>query len=165
LDVSIKQNPFSFKVSRKSTGEVLFDTSGHALIFESQYLGLRTSLPDSPNIYGLGESTDPFRLLTDDYTRTLWSRDAYLIPQFSNLYGNHPIYFDHRGPQGTHGVFLLNSNGMDIKIEASFMSIHSASISTPLSASKNVENWLFQYSCVFGANQSGKAVMPGQTTP
>lgn len=116
LNVSIEQNPFSFKLTRRSTGEVLFDTSGHALIFESQYLRLRTSLPDSPNLYGLGESTDAFRLQTKDYMRTLWSRDAYLTPQYTNLYGNHPVYFDHRH-QGTHGVFLLNSNGMDIKID------------------------------------------------
>jgi alpha-glucosidase (family GH31 glycosyl hydrolase) len=46
----------------------------------------------------------------------LWSRDAYGIPAGTNLYGNHPVYFDHRGADGTHGVFLLNSNGMDIKI-------------------------------------------------
>lgn len=55
-------------------------------------------------------------LNTTDYIRTLWSRDAYTIPPGTNLYGNHPIYFDHRGSAGTHGVFLLNSNGMDIKI-------------------------------------------------
>lgn len=116
LNVSIEHNPFSFTLTRRSTGEVLFDTSGHALIFESQYLRLRTSLPDSPNLYGLGESTDAFRLQTNDYMRTLWSRDAYLTPQYTNLYGNHPVYFDHRH-QGTHGVFLLNSNGMDIKVD------------------------------------------------
>lgn len=33
----------------------------------------------------------------------------------TNLYGSHPVYFDHR-QSGTHGVFLLNSNGMDINI-------------------------------------------------
>jgi alpha-glucosidase (family GH31 glycosyl hydrolase) len=33
----------------------------------------------------------------------------------TNLYGNHPIYFEHRNT-GSHGVFLFNSNGMDIKI-------------------------------------------------
>lgn len=50
-------------------------------------------------------------LNTTDYTRTLWSRDAYTIPAGTNLYGNHPIYFDHRIGSGTHAVFLLNSNG------------------------------------------------------
>jgi alpha-glucosidase len=35
------------------------------------------------------------------------------------LYGHHPIYFDHRGASGTHGVFLLSSSGMDIKIDNS----------------------------------------------
>jgi alpha-glucosidase len=116
LKVTIVNNPFSFRVTRKSNGEVLFDTAGQPLIFESQYLGLRTSLPENPYLYGLGESTDPFPLPTNNYSRTLWSRDAYLTPQFTNLYGNHPVYFDHRGSKGTHGVFLLNSNGMDIKI-------------------------------------------------
>ncbi|RAO65251.1 uncharacterized protein BHQ10_001263 [Talaromyces amestolkiae] len=116
LKVTIVNSPFSFKVTRKSNGEVLFDTAGQPLIFESQYLGLRTSLPENPYLYGLGESTDPFPLPTNNYSRTLWSRDAYLTPQYTNLYGNHPIYFDHRGSKGTHGVFLLNSNGMDIKI-------------------------------------------------
>jgi len=47
----------------------------------------------------------------------LWNRDAYGTPTGSNLYGHHPIYFDHRGSSGTHGVFLLNSNGMDIRID------------------------------------------------
>ena len=31
------------------------------------------------------------------------------------LQGSHPVYFDHRST-GTHGVFLKNSNGMDINI-------------------------------------------------
>lgn len=117
LQFSMTQNPFSFTITRRSTGEVLFDTSGYPMLFESQYLGLRTKLPDSPNIYGLGESTDPFRLQTTNYTRTLWSRDAYGTPQYSNLYGNHPVYFDYRGQNGTHGVFLLNSNGMDVHLD------------------------------------------------
>ncbi|CUS13822.1 unnamed protein product [Tuber aestivum] len=109
-------SPFGFTISRRSTGEKLFDTTGNPLVFESQYLRLKTSLPTDPNIYGLGEHTDSFRLPNVNYTRTLWSRDSYGIPQNSNLYGNHPIYFDHR-KSGTHGVFLLNSNGMDIKLE------------------------------------------------
>lgn len=56
-------------------------------------------------------------LNTTDYTRIVWNRDAYGTPPASNLYGTHPIYFDHRGENGTHGVFLLNSNGMNFKID------------------------------------------------
>ena len=108
-------SPFSFNITRKATGEVLFDTSAASFVFESQYVRLRTSLPPNPNIYGFGEHSDAFRLNTTDYTRTLWSRDAYGIPSGQNLYGNHPIYIDHR-TGGTHGVFLLNSDGMDMKI-------------------------------------------------
>jgi len=108
--------PFSFRVTRSDTGEVLFDTSAASLIFESQYLRLRTSLPDDPNLYGLGEHSDPYRLNTTDYIRTLWSQDSYGVPTGSNLYGNHPVYYEHRASGASHGVFLLNSNGMDIKI-------------------------------------------------
>ncbi|ROV94562.1 hypothetical protein VMCG_08149 [Cytospora schulzeri] len=111
-------SPFSFKVSRVDTGAVLFDTSAASLVFETQYLRLRTRLPEDPNLYGLGEHSDPFRLNTTDYIRTLWSQDAYGTPTGANLYGNHPVYFEHRGSDGTHGVFLLNSNGMDVFVNS-----------------------------------------------
>lgn len=114
LKFDYKKDPFSFTVSRD--GEVLFDTSASELVFQSQYLNLRTRLPDEPYLYGIGEHSDPMRLETTNYTRTLWSRDAYGIPSHTNLYGNHPVYYDHRGESGTHAVFLLNSNGMDVKL-------------------------------------------------
>lgn len=117
LKFSYEEKPFSFSISRKDTDEVLFDTSGSNLIFQSQYINLRTSLPDEPYLYGLGENTNPFRLNTTDYTATLWNRDAFGIPPGTNVYGSHPVYYDHRGKSGTHGVFLLNSNGMDVKID------------------------------------------------
>lgn len=44
-----------------------------------------------------------------------FNRDAYGVPNATNLYGAHPIYQEHR-ETGTHGVLLLNSNGMDIKL-------------------------------------------------
>ena len=122
LTFSYVAKPFSFGVSRKGASEAVFDTAGVPLVFESQYLRLRNYFPSdigSPNLYGLGEHTDPFRLNTTDYIRTLWSRDAYEIPPGTNLYGNHPVYFENRGNGQTHGVFLLNSNGMDIKINGS----------------------------------------------
>lgn len=111
-------DPFSFSIFRTHSNEVLFSTQGHPIIFEPQYIRIKTALPPNPNIYGLGEHTDSFRLPSNNYTRTMWSRDAYGVPNNTNLYGNHPVYFEHR-PTGTHGVFLLNSNGMDIKINQS----------------------------------------------
>ncbi|KAI1762859.1 glycoside hydrolase family 31 protein [Hypoxylon sp. FL1150] len=115
LKFNYTESPFSFTVSRSDSGEVLFDTSAASLVFESQYLRLRTKLPESPSLYGLGEHSDPFMLNTTNYIRTFWSQDAYGVPEGSNLYGNHPVYYEHR-ESGTHGVFFLNSDGMDIMI-------------------------------------------------
>jgi len=109
------ESPFSFTVSRPN-GEVLFDTSGSPLIFQNQYLGLRTSLPPNPYLYGFGEHTDPHRLNTTNYTRTIWNRDSYGIPSGENLYGDHPVYYESRAENGTHGVLLLTSNGLEVKI-------------------------------------------------
>ncbi|QRV77504.1 glycoside hydrolase family 31 protein [Ceratobasidium sp. AG-Ba] len=107
-------NPFSFSVIRKKTGEVLFDTKGSTLVFEEQYLRLKTAVPNNANIYGLGEHANTFRLDPFNTTRTLWNRDFGVIPG-NNLYGAHPVYFEHR-TTGTHAVLLLNSNGMDVKL-------------------------------------------------
>lgn len=111
------ESPFSFSVVRADSGEVLFDTSAATFIFESQYLRLRTSLPENPYLYGLGEHSDPLRLRTSNYVRTLWNQDSFGIPENSNLYGSHPFYIEHRDT-GSHGVFLLNSNGMDVLINS-----------------------------------------------
>lgn len=132
-------SPFTFTVSRTTPNpdgskEILFTTVGSKLVFEDTYLRVKTKLgrqgtsPSDVNVYGLGEHTNPFRLPIPShagdapFVLTLWSRDAYGIATGTNLYGNHPIYFEHRGPTpgkahaGTHGVFLLNSNGMDVKL-------------------------------------------------
>lgn len=116
LKFNFNASPFSFSVSRTDTGEVLFDTTGNKLVFESQYVYIKTNLPERPHLYGLGEHSDSFQLNSTNYTRTIYTRDAYGTPQGQNLYGAHPIYFDHRG-NATHGVFLLNSNGMDVYID------------------------------------------------
>ncbi|THC95703.1 hypothetical protein EYZ11_004825 [Aspergillus tanneri] len=115
VDYETKE-PFSFAVTRADTKKTLFNTSGSNLIFRSQYLNLRTSLPQNPNLYDLGEHSDTFRLNTTNYTRTLWNRDAFTIPAGTSLYGSHPVYVDHHKKFGAYGAFLLNSNGMDIKV-------------------------------------------------
>jgi alpha-glucosidase len=92
-----------------------FRPTNSPIIFEPQYLRIKTSIPANANIYGLGEHSNTFRIPTDNTTLTLWSRDAFGLPTGTNLYGAHPVYFEHR-PTGTHGVFFRNSNGMDVKI-------------------------------------------------
>ncbi|KAF7353798.1 Glycoside hydrolase family 31 protein [Mycena venus] len=115
IKFSYTTSPFSFAIQRTSTNEVLFSTASHPIIYEPQYLRVKTNLEPNANIYGLGEHTNNFRLDPDNTTLTLWSRDAYGVPTDTNLYGNHAVFFQHRST-GTHGVFLLNSNGMDIKL-------------------------------------------------
>ncbi|KAK5676480.1 hypothetical protein LTS10_010781 [Elasticomyces elasticus] len=110
-------SPFSFAVQRADTKETLFNTSAANMVFESQYIRLRTSLPQDPYIYGLGEDSDPFRRPTQNYSRTFWNVGDSFLPAGSNLYGIHPIYVEMRDGQA-HGVFLANSDGMDIKINS-----------------------------------------------
>ncbi|KAK8140364.1 alpha-glucosidase [Apiospora sp. TS-2023a] len=117
LSFSYAADPFSFQVTRKATGDILFDTAGSPLVFEPQYIRIQSQLPYEPNLYGLGEHIDGFRLpFGENYTRTMWNRDSDGVPYRENLYGSHPVYFEHRRGGGTHGVFLRNCHGADIKL-------------------------------------------------
>lgn len=55
-----EENPFSFRISRKSDNEVIFDTTGHPLIFEQQYLRVRSALANGSHVQGLGQHNDNF---------------------------------------------------------------------------------------------------------
>ncbi|KAG2177631.1 hypothetical protein INT44_008145, partial [Umbelopsis vinacea] len=113
---SYRTNPFTFSVQRKDNNETIFDTNVagmDALVYEQQYLEISTVIPMHSRIYGLGEVVH--RTLERDKRntwQTLWARDA-ASPVDENVYGSHPFYV---GLQDglAHGVFLRNSNGMDI---------------------------------------------------
>lgn len=119
LEFRWQENPFSFSVVSKSNNVTIFDTSSAALIFEEQYLRLRTLLPENSHIQGLGQHNDNFTLpiSQENYVRTIWARDSYGVPTYTNLYGSHPVYINQITGENpsAHGVFLLNSNGMDVK--------------------------------------------------
>ncbi|ORX78974.1 putative alpha-glucosidase [Basidiobolus meristosporus CBS 931.73] len=115
LEFAYQKDPFSFQVKRKDTGEVLFDTSKHRLVFEDTYLELTSSLPENANIYGLGEVVDTFRRDPTNTTQAMWGRDV-ADPVRENLYGTHPFYIELRNGKA-HGVQILNSYGMDVILE------------------------------------------------
>jgi alpha-D-xyloside xylohydrolase len=126
LAVSYTRRPFGFAVTRISTGDVLFNSTPPAsgvsggflfnsLVFKDQYLEISTQLPSGASLYGLGESTRPDGLkLKPNNTYTLWATDTGSINVDMDLYGSYPFYLDVREGGLSHGVLLLNSNGIEV---------------------------------------------------
>ena len=106
-DFNYISQPFGFAVSRRSTGAVLFNTSGQPLFYSSQYLQVATALPANANLYGLGERIVPFKLPQNDYT--IWDTD-WGNPTVLPLYGHHPLYHRIEESGDAHAVVLWNSN-------------------------------------------------------
>ncbi|CAH2008235.1 unnamed protein product [Acanthoscelides obtectus] len=105
-----------FKVLRKEDKTIIFDSNNFQnLIYSNQFIQISSKLP-SKYIYGLGEHRSTFLLSTDWSLFTLFNHDA--IPQFNkNGYGSHPFYLLLENSSKSHGVFLLNSNAMDIILQ------------------------------------------------
>ncbi|KAJ2879454.1 hypothetical protein IWW38_006115, partial [Coemansia aciculifera] len=77
---------YGFQVMRGS--QVIFDTTGHPLIFQDQYIEVTSALPADANIYGIGESPDFFRRNPANTIKTLWNRGSPDLFQ-ENVYGSH----------------------------------------------------------------------------
>ncbi|XP_077184313.1 lysosomal alpha-glucosidase [Paroedura picta] len=113
--VQFSADPFGLIVVRKSSGQVLLNTTVAPLFYADQFLQISTSLP-SGFISGLGEHLTPL-LLNVSWTKvTLWNRDMPPAPS-ANLYGSHPFYLVLEEGGLAHGVFLLNSNAMDVVLQ------------------------------------------------
>ncbi|NXR00109.1 LYAG glucosidase, partial [Sagittarius serpentarius] len=115
--VQVNQDPFGLVVYRQRGGRVLLNTTVAPLFFADQFLQISTSLP-SHFISGLGEHLTPLVLDTEWTRVTLWNRDMAPAPQV-NLYGSHPFYLGMEDGGSAHGVFLLNSNAMDVLLQPS----------------------------------------------
>ncbi|OLL26883.1 putative family 31 glucosidase [Neolecta irregularis DAH-3] len=120
--------PFEFWVTRRSDGDILFDTRGTKLIFEDQYLEVMTKMEPNYNLYGLGEVIHELRL-GNNLTRAMWATDLS-NPIDSNMYGSHPVYLEtryggdlqSRTTSTSHAVFLRSSHGMDVLLRPETLS-------------------------------------------
>ena len=76
---------------------------------------MSTSLPTS-HIFGLGERHQGAMASTEWNRLIFWARDQ--IPRdHTNLYGVHPFYVGIEADGSSHGVFLLNSNAMEVELQ------------------------------------------------
>uniref|UniRef100_A0A4W3K2V3 alpha-glucosidase n=1 Tax=Callorhinchus milii TaxID=7868 RepID=A0A4W3K2V3_CALMI len=117
-EVSVNQNPFGIKITRKSTKTVLFDTSVGPLQFADQFIQITAKLP-THNIYGLGEHVHK-QYRHDTYWKTwpIFARDAFPNGNMDNLYGHHTFFMCLEEESGlSFGVFLLNSNAMEVELQ------------------------------------------------
>lgn len=118
VNLSKSTQQFSFVVVRKDNSVALINTTGASpLTFCNQFIELSTFLP-SNYIYGLGEHRGPL-LHSMNWTRfTMWNKDQP-PRENTNLYGAHPFYLMMENDGKSHGVFLLNSNAMDVILQPS----------------------------------------------
>ncbi|XP_034250014.1 lysosomal alpha-glucosidase-like [Thrips palmi] len=117
--VKISEGKMGFKVLRSSSGKVIFDSEDiGALIYANQFLQLNARFPAGSLLYGIGERQSTMNIETSAFQSfTLWNRDAAPTDKI-NLYGSHPFIlirdqYDQNNSKW-HGLFLLNSNAMDI---------------------------------------------------
>ncbi|KAF6717623.1 Lysosomal alpha-glucosidase [Oryzias melastigma] len=113
--VEFSKQPFGITVRRRSTGALLLNTSVAPLFYADQFLQFSTVLP-TQFIYGLGEHRSTFLHDINWNTLTMWARDVPPTEK-TNLYGVHPFYLAMEEDGNAHGVFLLNSNAMDVVLQ------------------------------------------------
>lgn len=139
------KSPWAFWITRKSNGEVIFDTRqemiptydtplnetetrrnttampAHPIIFENQYLQLSSALPKNAYIYGLGEYiSGGFRRDNNATIQPFFTLDAG-DPVDSNMYGYHPVYIEARqngSDVKTHSVYYQNTAGLDVLLRS-----------------------------------------------
>ncbi|XP_027203752.2 LOW QUALITY PROTEIN: lysosomal alpha-glucosidase-like [Dermatophagoides pteronyssinus] len=105
-------------VRRRETNQSIFDINLAQMVYSDQLIHLTSKLP-SKYIYGIGEHREPFRKTTDWKRYTQWTRDQVPISDHA-LYGSHPFYMMvENKTKLASGVFLFNSNAMDILTQPS----------------------------------------------
>jgi len=114
-DIVFGQLPsFHFRILRRSTGTVLFDSSLGGLKISDQFLQIAARLP-STNVYGFGETKHTtFR---HDMNWKSWSMFARDQPVDSlNLYSVHPFFTALDNDGNMFGGLFLNSNAQEVTL-------------------------------------------------
>jgi alpha-glucosidase len=109
---------FQFRVKRAKTGETIFDTYGHKIVFEDQFLELVTNMVPEYNIYGLPEAIRGSFRLPNQYTQTFWNQYNEMNDQpiDANMHSTHPVYLETRynnGSSKSHVVYGRNLHGQE----------------------------------------------------
>ncbi|XP_054254507.1 maltase-glucoamylase-like isoform X2 [Indicator indicator] len=116
--VEVQHNPFGIKVTRVSTGKVVFDTTIGPLVYADQFLQLSIKLP-SGNIYGVGEHIHKqYQHDLNWKTWPIFNRDTAPFGNMENLYGAQTFFLCLEDESGASlGVFLMNSNPMEVAMQ------------------------------------------------
>uniref|UniRef100_A0A6G1SJT3 Lysosomal alpha-glucosidase n=1 Tax=Aceria tosichella TaxID=561515 RepID=A0A6G1SJT3_9ACAR len=112
-------NRYILTIKRASTGAPVFSTDLGKLIFTDKFIQLNSEL-SSPFVFGLGEHYDTFLKWAGEYkTYSFWNTDHIAESGGTRSYGGFPFFvnLDSPGHSMAHGVYLRNSNAMDIVLQ------------------------------------------------
>lgn len=108
-----RDGTFRFELHRPD-GTLLLNFT--TLAFKDQFLYVDAHVPAEASLYGAGESslTAGLKLPRNGKILTMWNLDIPAASADVDLYGSHPFFLAVMPDGRSHGVFLLNSNGMDM---------------------------------------------------
>lgn len=111
-------SPFSFKITRKQDGSVLFDTHGTDIIFSNYYLQIGTQT-STDLVYGFSERfTNHFRLQPGKWT--IFPRDRGQMMDTGvgkQTHGYYPVYLQKEAQHHFHMSYFRSSNALDVIAE------------------------------------------------
>ncbi|XP_077534846.1 lysosomal alpha-glucosidase-like isoform X3 [Haemaphysalis longicornis] len=110
------EEPFGVTVKRKGNGTVVFDTNLPGTLLAQQFLQISTRLPTA-DVFGLGGTSSKTTLKHDiNWRRTSFfsKRGHHTSSEYS---GVHPFYLALEEDGKAIGVFMRNSNPMDVLMQ------------------------------------------------
>lgn len=115
---NITTSPFSFSVTRVSTGEVIFNTQNFDFVYSDLAIQFGTQLP-TKYLYGLGERRASY--LYKPGTYSIFTRDQSAIDDGTpgkQLYGSHPMYLMREASKNWHIMLFRNTAAMDFTFDS-----------------------------------------------